>query len=119
MNNKEKAKKIVVVIILNIVLPTLDIFSDLGFIFELFTYDENYQHLNVLRRKYGLSLSFFFLLNYLLCFAAWYRHEEDKLKTFIFPMMNIYPQFCKLQFNVILKIKEMLKVLVGSSKNYG
>ena len=124
MDNKEKAKKIVTVITLNLILPTLDIFSDLGFIIELFTWDEyeyiqdewDENNLNFLKRRYGIALSFFFLLNYLMCFLAWYRKEQEKLETFIFPLMNIYPQFCagrvikELWFNPMkgLKLKRNL-----------
>ena len=36
-----------------------------------------------------------FLLNYIVCFVSWTRYSENKSKTFIFPILNIYPQFGK------------------------
>ena len=36
-----------------------------------------------------------FLLNYFASFLTWYRREKNKLQTFIFPLLNIYPIFGK------------------------
>ena len=106
MERKEVIKKSLTVAILNIILPTFDVYSDLSFIIYLFKdigpYDERkywnrYWHDKEKEQspKYAIALLFFFLLNYLLCFLAWFRNEEKRLKTLIFPILNVYPQFCK------------------------
>ena len=33
------------------------------------------------------------ILNYIVCFITFFRLETDLKKTFIFPLLNIYPQF--------------------------
>ena len=105
MERKEVIKKSLTVVILNIILPTFDVYSDLSFIIYLFDigpYDELkwsirywYNKEKEHSPKYAIALLFFFLLNYLLCFFAWFRYDEKRLKTLIFPFLNLYPQFCK------------------------
>ena len=53
----------------------------------------------------GLPLVIPFSLNYILNLIDWYRNEDKRLGTVIFPLLNIYPQFCKFQgvMNSILK----------------
>ena len=34
-----------------------------------------------------------FCLNYIFCFITFFRLGTDKKKTFIFPLLNLYPQF--------------------------
>ena len=34
-----------------------------------------------------------FCLNYIICFITFFRLGTDKKKTFIFPLLNLYPQF--------------------------
>ena len=36
-----------------------------------------------------------FCLNYIFCFIAFFRLGKDKKKTFIFPLLNLYPQYGK------------------------
>ena len=97
-------KKSLTVAILNIILPTFDVYFDLSFIIYLFKdigpFDADrlrywYEKEKEQSPKYAIALLFFFLLNYVLCFLAWFRYEEKKLKTLIFPLLNLYPQFCK------------------------
>ena len=40
-----------------------------------------------------------FILNYIFTMACWMRSEE-KIKTLIFPLLNIYPQFCEYTLNI-------------------
>ena len=108
METKEKVKKVVTVFLLNIVLPTVDIFTDLFFIVELLALDPEQEEIRWLREiknlelnkinfkriQFGIALLFFFLLNYGMTFGAWFRYEEDKSKTLVYPLFNIYPQLC-------------------------
>ena len=41
---------------------------------------------------FGLSLLVPCLINYFLCFLTWWRLDTMKMKTFIFPLLNLYPQ---------------------------
>ena len=50
--------------------------------------------------KFGVSLLVPFLINYLVCFLTWWRLETQKSSTFIFPILNIYPQLG--QYNSLL-----------------
>ena len=105
MERKEVIKKSLTVAILNVILPTVDVFLDLRFIIYLFDigpFDESklriksyYEDEKEQSPKYAIALLFFFLLNYVLSFLAWFRYEEKRLKTLIFPLLNLYPQFCK------------------------
>ena len=36
-----------------------------------------------------------FYLNYLFCFIAFFRLGANKRLTFIFPLLNLYPQYGK------------------------
>ena len=38
--------------------------------------------------------------SYIFCFIAFFRQGTDKKKTFIFPLLNLYPQFGKKKLNV-------------------
>ena len=42
--------------------------------------------------KFAWSLLFPYFLNYCVCFATWWRLERRKRITFLFPLLNIYPQ---------------------------
>ena len=112
MERKEVFKKVITVFLLNIVLPTVDIFSDLIFILGLFffeAYDEtkyysrgDYDREKKIAPTYAIALLVFFLLNYVMSFMAWYRYEKEKLKTFAAPLFCLYPQFCKHMYNLLI-----------------
>ena len=95
METKEKIKKVITVSILNILLPTIDIFSDLIFIISLLNLNTSESYSDGKKVQYAIPLLFFFLLNYSMSFFAWFRFEKEKLKTIIFPLLVFYPQFCK------------------------
>ena len=42
--------------------------------------------------KFGISLMIPFFFNYLISFLTWWRLEEKKEKTFLFPLVNMYSQ---------------------------
>ena len=115
---------ILILLVLNIALPTLDTFTDINLVIKLFrgapdcgyrsrgdperddylkcekdpaycSNDENNQ--NVCRfsshPKMATAMLIPFLLNYIVCFITFIRKEENKKYTFIFALLNIYPQF--------------------------
>ena len=41
----------------------------------------------------GTAMLIPFCLNYIICFITFFRLGTDKKKTFIFPLLNLYPQF--------------------------
>ena len=120
---KIKLKMILRIMLLNIVLPTVDVFTDLLMTIKLFTggydcssqgdYEDYDKCLNVTDHdlycssnnnpacyrethpKFGTALLIPFLLSYIACFLTWARLNKNKKKTFIFPLLNIYPQFGK------------------------
>merc|ERR1739848_190820 len=70
--------------ILGVVVPTADVFSDLFLIIELYSGGHKW---------YATTLLIPFLLNYILAWIAWGRLETNKLKTFLCPALNLYPQY--------------------------
>ena len=93
MNTKEKLKNVIPIFLFNILLPTADIVTDLELIIKLF-----------LGNKYGVvgtALLIPFTLNYIFTMACWMRSKE-KIQTIIFPVLNIYPQFCEYTLNIFL-----------------
>ena len=120
-------KTILVLLVFNIALPTLDIGTDINLVHRLYTgakgcvrptdYDyhrdhENYKkcfsdpigycsndenNQNVCRLfthpKIATAMLIPFLLNYFVCFTTFLRKEKNKKFTFIFALLNIYPQF--------------------------
>ena len=87
----EKWRNIVPIVIFNIILPTVDVGSDLYFIVSKNLGPHPYD-----LQQVTIAMVFFFLLNYIMCFVTWIRLEKDsKIFTFIYPLLNLYPQFCK------------------------
>ena len=84
---------ILVLLVLNIALPNLDTFTDFNLVVKLYTGAENgdgdwYNH-----PKMATAMLIPVLLNYFVCFITFLRKEENKKFTFIFALLNIYPQF--------------------------
>ena len=44
-------------------------------------------------QKATIAMLIPFCLNYIFCFITFFRQGTDKKKTFIFPLLNLYPQF--------------------------
>ena len=116
---------ILVLLVLNIALPTLDTYTDINLVVKLYwgahycDYYHYYDHddwercikdpisycsneennQNVCRfsthPKMATAMLIPFLLNYIVCFITFLRKEKNKKFTFIFPLLNIYPQFGK------------------------
>ena len=135
-----EAKTILILLVLNIALPTLDTFTDINLVYKLYWgaqacfYDDlkrndtvfecelvddylcedyfkcekdgsvsfcsNYENnQNVCRFSSHPAMATVmltpFLLNYIVCFITFLRKEENKIFTFIFALLDIYPQFGK------------------------
>ena len=71
-------------IILNIVLPTLDTVLHINLVSKL------YQGNRLIIAAASLAP---ILLNYVFCFITFLKKEKNKKFTFIFPLLNIYPHF--------------------------
>ena len=116
---------ILVLLVLNIALPTLDTFTDINLVYKLYRgaheceyrsyyhpehddYNKCYENpvsycstagknQTVCRfsTKYEMATALLtpFLLNYFVCFITFFRKEKYKKFTFIFALLNIYPQF--------------------------
>ena len=88
MNNIEKLKNVIPIFLFNILLPTADIVTDLELIIKLFLGNWH---------EVGTALLIPFTLNYIFTMACWMRSKE-KIQTIIFPVLNIYPQFCEYMY---------------------
>ena len=89
-------KPILILVVLNIILPTLDTLTDLNLIFKLYRgaiEDSDGSWSN--HPKMATAMLTPFLLNYVACFAAFLMKEKNKKYNFIFALLNIYPQFGK------------------------
>ena len=124
MNAKNKLKNVIPLLLFNILLPTADVVTDLHLIIKLYRegvkyklvckdpedrminklfceYEYDYEDfVSFYEYEYGwlngaaTALLIPFILNYIFTMACWMRSEE-KIKTLIFPLLNIYPQFCE------------------------
>ena len=122
-----EVKTILVLLVLNIALPTLDTFTDINLVLKLYSGahycedrsdgpDERDDYLNCDKDpvsycsneennqivcgfsshpKMATAMLTPFLLNYIVCFITFLRKEKNKKFTFIFALLNIYPQFGK------------------------
>ena len=68
---------------LQVVLPTGDVYTDLALIIKLF-YNNN--------PIWASSLLVPFLINYTLCWIAWFNSEKQKKFTWIAALLGCYPQ---------------------------
>ena len=108
---------ILVLLVLNIALPTLDTFTDIKMVYKLYRGapscpEPNYTITTTATTiilddspsltspcpyyshpKMATVMLTPFLLNYLVCFITFLRKEKYKKFTFIFALLNIYPQF--------------------------
>ena len=112
---------ILVLLVLSIALPTLDTFTDINLVVKLYrgaqgckhsvddfykcyedpasycSNDENNHNVCVLSTHYKMASAMLipFLLNYFVCFQTFLRKGKNQKYTFIFALLNIYPQFGK------------------------
>ena len=78
---------ILIIVVLNLFLPTADVFTDIILVFKL--YSGGHPIL-------ATVLLMPFLLNYIVCFYTFFRLTTNRKKyLFIFPLLNLYPQYGK------------------------
>ena len=121
-----EVKTILIIVVLNIILPTLDTLTDINLIYKLYRgaqycdYDDYHREYDDYKKcekdpvvycsnaennqtacrfsshpKMATAMLTPFLLNYFVCFITFFRKEKNKKYTFIFALLNIYPQFSK------------------------
>ena len=120
-----EVKTILVILVLNIALPTLDTVTDIKLVYKLYLgahycdYDDSDDYNDYLKcdkdqvaycssvgynqkvcrfsTHYTMATAMLtpFLLNYFVCFITFLRKDKNKKYTFIFALLNIYPQFSK------------------------
>ena len=124
-----EVKTILIILALNILLPTADVFTDIILVVKLYTpppaceyyysdrdgerlrgiyekckkdpvtfcsKDENREHCVFSHPKMATVLLMPFLLNYIVCFYTFFRLTTNRKRyTFIFPLLNLYPQYGK------------------------
>ena len=110
-----------IIVIFNIILPTIDTVTDLNLIYKLFwgvyyCKNESDDYENCLadpdgpdgycsndrnnktvcgfssHPKMGTAMLAPFLLNYIVCFITFLRKEKNQIFAFIFALLNFYPQ---------------------------
>ena len=86
-----ETKTILVLSVLNIALPTLDTVTDINLVYKLYRGAGDRYIINHPRMASAMLTPF--LLNYFVCFITFLRKEKNKKFTFIFALLNIYPQF--------------------------
>ena len=78
---------ILTIVVLSILLPTADVFTDLNLIVKLYSGGHH---------KVATVLLMPCLLNYIVCFYTFFRLTTNRKKyLFIFPLLNLYPQYGK------------------------
>ena len=83
-----EVKPILMMVALNIVLPTLDTITDIIMVSKLYWGAEGINH-----PKMATAMLIPILLNYVFCFMTFLRKEKNKKFAVIFALLNIYPQF--------------------------
>jgi len=125
----EKIKEIVLLLLLNVILPSVDVYSDIGLILKFYVkgsrsdsfcdaeygwwqleerldcYD-NHPASSVtytLHPNWGTMMLLPFLLNYLICWYVWATTDKRKTVTWVAALLSFHPQY------VACKITEMEK----------
>ena len=86
-------KEIFLLALLNVALPTVDVYSDLALATKL------YQNGHP---KWASSLLVPFLVNYALCWIAWFTTEKQKKLSWIAALLGCYPQLVAARISWLL-----------------
>ena len=102
---KMELTTILTIFVLNIFLPTFDTITDIILVTKLYKGQYNQNRYWFFGWFGGDHTKFYpidasvllvpFLLNYVVCWYTFYREARYKKYTFIFPLLNLYPQFGK------------------------
>ena len=84
-------KEIFLLLLLNIALPTVDVYSDLLLVTTLYNYRDPKWAPNG-HPKWASLLLGPFLVNYTLCWIAWFTTEKQRKFTWIAALLGCYPQ---------------------------
>jgi hypothetical protein len=84
LSTKQKIKEMMLLIVFNVLLPSLDVYSDIALIVKFISSD----HYN-----WAGLLIVPFTLNYLLTWGVWWRLDKMKKKYWIAVALACYPQF--------------------------
>ena len=90
-----EVKTILIILAFNIALPTLDTFTDINLVVKLYRGAQGWGNRWKNHPKMATAMLTPFLLNYIVCFITFFRKEKNKKFTFIFALLDIYPQFGK------------------------
>ena len=91
-----EVKTILILFVLNIALPTLDTFTDFSLVVKLYWGAKMRGFIGWSKHPtMATAMLIPFLLNYIVCFITFLRKEKNKKFTFIFALLNLYPQFGK------------------------
>ena len=90
-----EVKSILIILALNIILPTIDILTDINLVYKLYRGASSSYGVPFLEDRPMMATAMLipFLLNYIACFVTFFRKEKNKKFFFIFALLNIYPQF--------------------------
>ena len=97
-----KMLEVLPLLLLSIVLPTVDVITDIILMAKLYSgiYDcscpDCYQNC-VLKtyEAYATAMLIPFVSNYIVCVCNWSRLGQNRKKTWIFALINCYPQYGK------------------------
>ena len=140
---------ILTVLVLNILLPTADVVTDINLVVKLYgqpapdcgddghdqsSFDgmkecikdpatfcsdhDNKKHCKFYQPHYKMATALIipFILNYLVCFYTFFRLTTNRKKyLFIFPLLDLYPQYGKPQFH--REIEKSIKILLQRLQN--
>jgi len=98
-----EVKTILLMVALNIILPTADIVTDINLVIKLYRGANGETHPYM-----ATAMLIPFLLNYIVCFITFLRKEKNKKFTFIFALLDIYPQFeaARIIYHLVTKPSE-------------
>ena len=124
-----KIKETIILILLNIALPSVDVYSDIGLILKFYVKgsrsnpdcDQKYPGYNQIEERldcydnlpisnltytshhnWGTMMLLPFLLNYLICWYVWATTDKRKAFTWVATLVCFYPQFvaCKIIYQI-------------------
>ena len=85
MEEVDPLKETLILGALNVILPTVDVYSDLALVTKLYLH-ENKHYI------WGSNLLIPFLINYTLCWFAWFTTDKQKKFAWIAALLGCYPQ---------------------------
>ena len=97
----QKIKETIFVAILNVLLPSVDIFTDLGSVIKLYigTRNRGAEGIYYISHPgWATALLVPFLINYLTTWIVWWSVDKRKTVSWIAPLFSVYPQVRAVNF---------------------